>query len=346
MDNKFSITFGQMPSSYINREHISDKICNDFCLDFPLSRIYIISGVRGSGKTVLLTNVSKTMEKKKDWIVIDVNPNREILEQIASGIYENARVKHLFITKSFSFSFHGFGFSIEGETPVSNIKTILDKMLTELKKNNKKVLITIDEASNNTHMRSFAHDFQSLLRNDYPVFTLMTGLYENVYSLQNNKNLTFLYRAPKIDLGPLDLELIKKEYASIFSKENEKTIASLADLTKGYAFAYQVVGYLFSKYGNITKIYPELDQYLSIYVYEKIWSVLPNSERSLLKSFDGEIASIESVLKKVTFDEKSYFVYRERLIRRGLIYMNERGKIALSLPRFYNFMVKQPNFEK
>ena len=95
---------------------------------FSIARIYIISGVRGSGKTVLLTNVSKNIEKKKDWVLVDVNPNREILEQIASGIYENTHVKHLFLSKSFSFSFHGFGFSIEGDTPVSNVKTILEML--------------------------------------------------------------------------------------------------------------------------------------------------------------------------------------------------------------------------
>lgn len=341
MDNKFTVTFGQLPSSYINREHISENICNDFCLDFPLSHIYIISGVRGSGKTVLLTNVSKNIERKKDWVVVDVNPNREILEQIASGIYENAHVKHLFLSKSFSFSFHGFGFSIEGDTPVSNVKTILEKMLAVLKKHSQKLLITIDEASNNIHMRSFAHDFQSLLRNDYPVFTLMTGLYENVNSLQNNKNLTFLYRAPKIELGPLKRELIEKEYSSIFKEEKEETIVSLAELTKGYAFAYQVVGYLFSKYHKITKIYDELDQYLSIYVYDKIWSTLPKKEKEFLKCFDKEDMSTDEVLNKSTYDIKSYSVYRERLIKRGLIISTGFGKISFALPRFINFVLKQ-----
>ena len=341
MDNKFTVTFGQLPNSYINREHIAEKICNDFCLDFPLSRIYVISGVRGSGKTVLLTNVSQTMQKKDDWIVVDVNPNREILEQVASGIYENARVKHLFVSKSFSFSFHGFGFSIEGETPVSNIKTILEKMLGVLKKQGKKLLVTIDEASNNAHMRSFAHDFQSLLREEYPVFTLMTGLYENVNSLQNNKNLTFLYRAPKIDLGPLDMGLIKKEYANIFKGEKEETISKLAELTKGYAFAYQVCGYLFSKYKDITKIYDELDQYLSIYVYEKTWSVLPQNEKIFLKAMGGEVALFEEVNKKTPYDLKSCSVYRDRVIKRGLIVWLERGKIGLVLPRFDIFIEKQ-----
>ncbi len=341
MENKFTVTFGQLPSSYINREHVSDKICNDFCLDFPFSHIYIISGVRGSGKTVLLTNVSKNIEKKKDWVVVDVNPNREILEQIASGIYENAGVKHLFLSKSFSFSFRGFGFSIEGETPVSNVKTILEKMLHLLKRQNKKVLITIDEASNNIHMRSFAHDFQSLLRDDYPVFTLMTGLYENVNSLQNNKNLTFLYRAPKIELGPLNIDLIKKEYSKIFAEEDIETINSLADLSKGYAFAYQVIGYLFSKYRKISKIYNELDQYLSIYVYDKIWSKLPNNEKEYLKAFKNEIASTESIVNSVPFDEKSSSVYRDRLIKRGLIVAAEYGKVRLVLPRFEIFISKQ-----
>ena len=341
MSNVFTLTFGQQPSSYINREHISEKICNDFCLDFPLSHIYIISGVRGSGKTVLLTNVAKTIEKKKDWIVVDVNPNREILEQIAAGIYESATVKHLFISKSFSFSFHGFGFSIEGETPVSNIKTILEKMLTVLKKQKKKLLVTIDEASNNNHMRSFAHDFQSLLREDYPVFTLMTGLYENVNSLQNNKNLTFLYRAPKVNLGPLDLDLIQKEYGKVFKDTDSKTIISLSQLTKGYAFAYQVVGYLFSKYGNVNDIYDELDQYLSIYVYEKIWSVLPDNEKTYLKCFEDETISIEEVLTKTGFDKRNNSVYRDRLIKRGLVVSTERGKLSLTLPRFLEFIKKQ-----
>ncbi len=341
MDNKFTVTFGQLPSSYINREHIADKICNDFFLDFPLSHIYIISGVRGSGKTVLLTNISKAIEKKKDWIVVDVNPNREILEQVASGIFENAHVKRLFLSKSFSFSFHGIGFSIEGETPVSNVKSILEKMLDVLKKQNKKLLITIDEASNNAQMRSFAHDFQSLLRNDYPVFALMTGLYENVNSLQNNKNLTFLYRAPKIELTPLKIELIEKEYASIFTNEDENEIKELAKLTKGYAFAYQVVGYLFSKYKKISKIYNELDQYLSIYVYDKIWSKLPENEKLYLKCFKNDKTSTSELINKVPYDEKSCSVYRDRLIKRGLIVGLEQGKMMLTLPRFEIFISNQ-----
>ena len=341
MGNCFSVTFGQLPSSYIHRERVLERISNDFSLDFPLSHLYIISGVRGSGKTVFLTDVSRTIAERRGWVVVDVNPNREMLEQIASGIYENARVKPLFLTTSFSFSFHGIGFSIEGETPVSNVKTILEKMLGTLKRHNQRLLITIDEASNNSHMRAFAHDFQSFLRNDYPIYALMTGLYENVNSLQNNKNLTFLYRAPKIELGPLDRKQIEREYASIFAGEKEEVIASLAELTKGYAFAYQVVGYLFSKHRSLSKIGDEFDQYLSLYVYDKIWSSLPMNEKAFLKCFRTDVASTESIVRMAPFNEKAFSVYRDRLIRRGLIVARARGVAALSLPRFEHFVAKQ-----
>ncbi len=57
MENIFTVTFGQSPTSYINRKQDVEKICNDFSLDFLLSHIYIISGVRGSCKAALLTNV-------------------------------------------------------------------------------------------------------------------------------------------------------------------------------------------------------------------------------------------------------------------------------------------------
>lgn len=63
MENIFTVTFGQSPTNYINRKQDVEKICNDFSLDFPLSHIYIISGVRGSGKTALLANISNEIKK-------------------------------------------------------------------------------------------------------------------------------------------------------------------------------------------------------------------------------------------------------------------------------------------
>ena len=137
------------------------------------------------------------------------------------------------------------------------------------------------------------------------------------------------------------MDLIKKEYASIFPQENEETIADLSELTKGYAFAYQVVGYLFSKYGNIESMLEELDQYLASYVYDKIWSVLPGKERMFLRNFKTVSITTEQIMNTGEFNDKSYGVYRDRLIKRGLINSPEHGIMSLVLPRFEVFISKQ-----
>ena len=65
-------------------------------------------------------------------------------------------------------------------------------MLTELKKKGKKLLIAVDETIVNDHVREFASIYQILMREDYPIFLIMTGLFENIYDLQNQEGLTFL----------------------------------------------------------------------------------------------------------------------------------------------------------
>ena len=60
-------------------------------------------------------------------------------------------------------------------------------MLDIIKSKNKKVMLCIDDVSNNQNVKIFIQQFQILHRKEYPIFLLITGLYENVRSLQNEK---------------------------------------------------------------------------------------------------------------------------------------------------------------
>ena len=55
----------------------------------------------------------------------------------------------------------------------------------------------------------------------------MTGLYDKIYELQNEKTLTFLYRAPKFEMQPLNNRLMAKEYQKIF-QTSEKVAFDMA----------------------------------------------------------------------------------------------------------------------
>ena len=135
--------------------------------------------------------------------------------------------------------------------------------MERLKKSGKRLLITIDEMTNSEYMKVFAGAFQIFVRQELPVFLLGTGLYENIEELQNEKSLTFLYRAPKIQLKPLNNAAIINKYKTIFNISPEKA-AQMAGLTKGYPFAFQVLGYLtWNNDGDYNGILGEYEQYLS-----------------------------------------------------------------------------------
>ena len=296
-----------------------------------------------------MTRLSKFFEKNEDWFVVELNPEIEMFEYLASSIYEQINSKFPFMKKEFSFSFAGLTFSLKGEKPVSNVITLLERMFEIIAKQNKKVLICIDDVSNNSNVKAFVQQFQIFIRKDYPLFLLMTGLFENVRNLQNEKTLTFLYRALQILVGPLSLIDIADSFEKILSIEKEETI-KLAKLTNGYAFAYQVLGYILyeNDYKTINnEVLSRFDKYLREYVYEKIYYDLPETEKqfvlALSSSSNGEISQ---VMETLNMNKQNISQYRDKLLKKGIIIKNGWGKVMFTLPRFNEYLLIQKDFSE
>ena len=77
----------------------------------------MITGVWGSGKTVMLTDISKHFRKDKDWIVIELNPDRDLLYRFAAKLYDQKNLKDLFIKAKLDLSVLRIGVSIEKSNP-------------------------------------------------------------------------------------------------------------------------------------------------------------------------------------------------------------------------------------
>lgn len=340
--NPFSMTFGIEPNNFINREDIKEKIISEFSAENPSNYVYILSGVRGSGKTVLLSNISDEFKKNNDFIVVDPYNKSNILESIASQLYENKKIKRIFVKKQISLSFHGIGFSISGEKPISSVVALLIEMLEAIKEEGKKVLITIDEVDNSPEMKEFVETYQTLLRNKYPILLLMTGLYENISKLQENKSLTFLYRAPKLFLQPLNKRSMAISYSKLLNVDIETAI-SYATFTKGYAYAYQTLGYLMHQTNEkelSQSILFEFDRIMYDYVYDKIFSELSKKEKDIVLSIKtNEPLEVSSICKASKLDVKEFSVYRDRLIKKGILFSPSYGHLEFSLPRFKEFLL-------
>jgi len=340
MINPFTRAFGREPNSLIERQKQVEQIKETFLSPNPITYAYLITGVRGSGKTVLLSTICEDFKKKDDWIVVELNPDRNMLESFGAKLYEKSHLKYKFLQKEISFSFQGLTLSLSGKNPVYDVESLLEKMLSILDKHGKKVLVAIDEVSNNKEVRTFVQSFQILNRQKLPVYLLMTGLYKNIKKLEDYKTTTFLYRAPKIDLDPLDLLKIKNVYRDILNVDND-IATKLARLTKGYAFGYQTLGYLVFENNNKldNKVIEKYDEYLKEYVYDKIWSELANVDRQILtllaESDDGDV---ETIYKKMNMKKTTFASYRDKLIKNGVIHSIGWGFIEFSLPRFSEYI--------
>ena len=336
-NNPFQITVGIEPPSFISRLAMTDEILDSFTSDTPSSQVYMLTGVRGSGKTVLLSHIATQLRNSENWIVVELNPLQDLLISLAAKLYDTPGIQKAFIDAKIDLSAFGFGISIEKAVPASDIGSALEKMFNIIKKNEKRVLITIDEAVNNEHVRIFAGQFQLLMRQGFPIFLLMTGLYDKIYDLQNEDTLTFLYRAPKIDLTPLNLNSIARKYESIFNIPITEAM-EMAKLTMGYPFAYQVLGYLRFKKGkikNLDELLPEYDQYLEEYVYEKLWSELSDRDREVMSTLatEGKMKTKE-LREKLDISSGEMSTYRTRLARKGIVDVSKYGTISIALPRF------------
>lgn len=340
MQNPFTLTFGKSPLEPVERPVQTNEIIDTFTAEPVNQQMFLITGVRGSGKTVMMTEISRKLRTREEWVVIELNPSVDLLQGILSKLNSNPVCAGIIKSAKIDLSFWGFGVSIEGAAPITDAETAIIAILEKMKKNGKKLLVTIDEVTNNEFMHVFAGSFQIFVRQDLPIFLLATGLYENIDELQNEKNLTFLYRAPKIQMKPLNQQAIIKKYMNIFQIEREQA-TQMAELTKGYPFAFQVLGYLtWNNHGNYREVLEEYEQYLSEFVYDNIWSELSQKDRVVARGIaETDSGKIKDIREHLGMETNQFNPYRKRLIKKGILSGEMRGYVYFTLPLFEDYVL-------
>ena len=349
MQNPFTTTFSKMPNySYIPTQK-EREIIENFGYDEPSESVYKITGVRGSGKTVILAKVEQNLlseeQKNRGWIVYRLSPTRDMLNQLAAfmirdGYYKDES-KNINVNLSASVLGNGggIGFSKTKENKPEDIGVQLDEMIKIAVEKNKKIFVGIDEVSKTPEMIDFATEFGKWLRAGYPVYMVCTGLYENMTQVSNVQNLTFFRRATNIKTEPLNLVRVSEMYKSKLNIDLD-VAKTMAKMTKGYAYAFQELGVLAFKNSNkkLESLEDELKSELYAYSYEKIWEELSAEDKELLKLLiDEEENKRADIIDKMGEKAGNYCVYRDRLWQRGLI--NKRqGYISLSLPYFGEYI--------
>lgn len=317
-DNPFTLMFGKQPMTYIKRPiEDAQEIIDAFEEENPISQMILISGARGCGKSVLLTSVANQLRQSGKWLVIELNSSQQLITEFTTRLMDAGTLKMSFFSMASMALLAHLGLSYDEKDNIGRVEFMLDA----LKRNHRRVLVTIDDVMINDDMRNFLNQFQMLVRMNYDVYLVMTGLYENIGGIINdpflpqnyqvivnpdemrkemyeNEDFSYLLRLPKIVLGQLKIADVKAVYQKLLSVEEEQA-QKMADLTMGYAFAVQALGMLYWEYhdsASFEQIIGKLDGILTEYVYgpsgvrhqmkkrKSFWQCRSKARQSILKS--------------------------------------------------------------
>lgn len=346
-ENPFDAEFGGIPELYLDfnndaklyakRAHREKK--------HPTYSLFI-TGVRGSGKTVFMNKVGQQLQKYEDTIVVTLHNTPDLFRmmyiKLAPFIEKVKKWKPAF---SINLPFVSVNFSEANENHDEiYYKIEINKILNALSKLGIRVAFCIDEVSNTPAIQSLAENFNEWSMNNYQVSVIMTGLLKEVAELSGSHNLTFLVRADRFHVKKLLSVSIAQTYLKVFDITSLQA-EQLANLSKGYAYAFQLVGDLmyenmdqgqnFEQAFEQTKI--SFKDILFNQAYDVISHELTDIDFEFLFAMSKD-NSISSIIKEMQKSKQYVNAYRTKLIKYDLIKPIIRGKLGFTLPLFREFI--------
>lgn len=355
--NPFDPNFGKVPKIYLGRQKIVDDIVQSLESGTGPYQTSMIYGMRGVGKTSLLADITSTLEKKNNWLVIYLAMTNDLLATLIQSIYQEANPairKALDRIDGVKFSAFGFELEVHVSNPQSTYQVLLEEMLKVLKKRGQSLLIAIDEVKETPEIVNLASIYQIMVLKKYPINIMMTGLPKNVSELQNNDVLTFLLRSGRVPLGPLDLFDIKYRYQKAFERGNKKidnsALMKMTKLTKGYAYAFQDLGYHVWQNSDDKVTASSIENSILDFkndlfrnAYTKIIAELSPTDRKFLfimSHSPKNVVNISYIREQMGKSSNYISQYRQRLIDSQVIVDAGYGKVAFSLPFMKDFLIE------
>ena len=204
----FTRTPGIAGKAYIDNG-IADEIINNFCSEESSKYVYKITGLRGSGKSVEYGRVIRCIKEQTNWLVYTLSAAGDAVSTLIAKLSMEKFVKSQKTDTEIS-STTEIGGDILVASGKESIKiskrhsdnenyysdeAVLSNMMNAAARNNKKVLIGIDDIAKTNEMIKLLSIIGSMILEGLPIYLLVTGISENIEEKKKKKNLTFFKRA-------------------------------------------------------------------------------------------------------------------------------------------------------
>lgn len=349
----FTRTPGVAGKAYIDNG-IAGEIIDSFCSPESEKYIYKITGLRGAGKSVEYSKVIRSLKEKKDWLVYPLSASGEAVTTLISKLSMEKFIKssRKSTTVKSATSVSGNALVVSGNESVSISRSYMEndhfysdeatlaQMIKTANRKKYKVLVGIDDIAKTPDTVKLVSMIGSMILEGLQVYLLVTGLSDNIEDFSSEKNLSFFKRADAREIRTLnkyDIAYMYEKLLGVDAAEARKIEA----VTKGYAYAYQVLGSLYfgKKAGESLKdILPDFERILFKDSYELIWNSLTTGEKDVVRCIYKTKNGKAEEIKKLMDHPPSYPVYRERLINKHLVNGDTRGYLKIDLPGFDKFI--------
>lgn len=352
--NPFSPSFGTSPPVLAGRDVILDSL-GDALASGPSHPDYtaLFIGVRGAGKTVML-NAVEDLARSRGWLALSDSasstglPAR--LARAASALLEEIGPaepkRHLS-----SVTAAGFGVGLEtvpAPQAEHDLRGVLSDLGDALAERGTGLLITVDEMQSGDagEIREFGSVLQHVSRREQrPVAFIGAALPQVEDTLLSDDAITFLQRCSRYDIDRLNPQATRRAIAEPISAHGRSidptALDSAVAATSGYAFMIQLVGFhswqADAVSPHITAEHvatgiTEAQRRIGRMVIAPTWRTLSEVDRRFLLAMaqdDGE-SQLADIADRLDVTTSYAGVYRQRLLRAGMILPAGRGRITLA----------------
>lgn len=354
-DRPFSPSFGNRPSELVGRDELLSRISEGLTTEpGNRERAIVLLGQRGSGKTVLLWEIADRARKLGYVVANPTTATEGMLGRIIEKVQEDgerrtARGPAAEISSA-SVGALGFSFGLQFTRDTLETKSFhykLRSLCTELAARNHGVLVLVDELqANSPDMRQLVGAYQELVGEGIDLAIVLAGLPSAVSGTLNDRALTFLNRATRIDLGPIAIGEIDAYYARAFAELDIRIPTDLrlraAEATEGSAYLMQLVGHCLTRYARGGRVdEPVLADALRAAradferdVCETSLAALSDMDAAFLSAMskdDGRSKTSE-VAERLGVTRDYAQKYRKRLLDAGIIRVTGHGSVGFAVP--------------
>lgn len=353
--NPFRPTFGVSPVVVAGRKatlfHIETGLLEGIGSAY---RFTIVSGLRGSGKTVFL-NQAEELAQQHGWEVVNVPVAGNMIDSLVAselpellnrlkGGKRRWSIEAVEINQIGSISFS----DDKEHQGFPTLRSLLVEACEILTARGAGLLLSLDElqAAHPSYLHHLSEAIQLAARKKLNIAFCFAGLPEEINTLLDHSGTTFLRRAIPIvleKLSPEDVASTLQETARSGGKAfSESALALATSLCDGYAYLIQLIGSLAWTYSTDNTINEETVASIKAHAIDRMGAqvhtpalrAVPDRELAVLVAMaqqDGP-AVISRIVELTGIPSNQVSTYRRRLIDRGLIEPKGHGIVDFTMP--------------